>query len=529
MKKTLLCSLLLLSTTLINAQFKKIAEGPEFDEPQSGYTRIIQMKNGNTVFFRVTLKEGIDIRIYDANHKEKVSTNIEPGYEKLPKGASISGAFAINDDIVILISSYADKAPALYRLIIDGRNGRLKKEDIVRELTKLNMGQGYALMFSKNLSMPGFYAHSSLSGNCYAVAAFNTFESDRNKRIEIIVYGADHRLISRAFYASPAEKYKYLDYLDMEVLDDERVSLLVNGYNTRASGGKASEILLGDLAKGSKAIEFNELNLPKDSVAHVGSVKYNPITQKMIVVVCLREKENAKTVYSYLTIVDPVTHKAEITGPAELSDKIYGKNYGWFKKKGDYTGILREIYINDDGGFSITYEEQAIVTTQTTYGSNTYTNSHLELNNIAIGVYNKTGEMISTFLVPKGNWIEQEFMYSASYGFGNQYKRFTYINGGGKNYILLNDTERNIAKIEKDREPIKIVGISDCDAFYLPLSGTELIPGRAYLFGQPENRKEHKIAALGISSYDRINNVFVTLLAMPEGRNKQAKLVWMKP
>ena len=37
MKKKLLCSLLVLSATLINAQFKKIAEGPEFEDVRERY------------------------------------------------------------------------------------------------------------------------------------------------------------------------------------------------------------------------------------------------------------------------------------------------------------------------------------------------------------------------------------------------------------------------------------------------------------------------------------------------------------
>jgi len=523
MRRYTILPLLLLFAFAASAQFTKLAEGPEFDEPKSGYTQVIQLKSGGTVFFRVTLKEGIDIRVYDPSHKEKVATTLEPGYEKLTKGASISGAFEINGDVVILISNFEDKMPVLTRLVIDGKSGRIKKEDRVRELMKMNMGQGYAMMFG-GVKMPQFYAHASQSGNCYAVAAFNTFESDRNKRIEIIVFGPDHKQISRTFYSSPEEKYKYLDFLDLEVLDDQRVYMLVNGYNTRASGGKSSEILLGDVAKGSSSVAFSQIDLPKDSVAHRGVIKYNPITQQLIVVASLLEKEKSQTVYNYLTIVDPATHRSVKTIPAVLSDKVYGKSYNWLKKKDDFTGVLRDIYINDDGGFSIAYEEEAVITT---YNGN-YSNSHVELNNIAVSIHNRDGALRSTYLVPKSNWIEQEFYYSADYGFGNQYKKFAYINKGDLSYLLLNDTERNISKVEKDRTPIKVIAISQCDAFFLPLAGNELIPNRDYFFGKPESSKEHNIASFGVSSYNKAANVFVTLRAMPSGRDKLAKLVWYK-
>jgi hypothetical protein len=117
--------------------------------------------------------------------------------------------------------------------------------------------------------------------------------------------------------------------------------------------------------------------------------------------------------------------------------------------------------------------------------------------------------------------------YSPEYGFGNQYKRFTYINGGGNNYLMLNDTERNIDRIVKDRVPIKTIGIAQCDAFYFPLTGKDLIPARAYLFGVPESNKEHNLAAFGVAAYDKVKNIFVTLRAMPS--DKTAKIVWFTP
>jgi hypothetical protein len=179
------------------------------------------------------------------------------------------------------------------------------------------------------------------------------------------------------------------------------------------------------------------------------------------------------------------------------------------------------VYINDDEGFSIVYEEEALV--------NMSESVRLDLNNIAVSVYNRTGNIINSFLIPKSNWIDGVYSSSADFSFSNQYKRFTYINGNGKSYILLNDTERNIERIVKDREPIKTIGISQCDAFYFPLTGNNLIPNRVFLFGKPEDNKEHNLAVSGISAYDRGKNIFVTLQTMPSGRDKTTRLVWFTP
>ncbi|MBK8494333.1 MAG: hypothetical protein IPL50_04415 [Chitinophagaceae bacterium] len=78
---------LLISNLPVYAQFKQIAEGPKFEEPDKGHLRIIQLKNGNTIYFHLTPKDGVNLRLYDVSHKEKISTNFDLGIDrvKLPQ------------------------------------------------------------------------------------------------------------------------------------------------------------------------------------------------------------------------------------------------------------------------------------------------------------------------------------------------------------------------------------------------------------------------------------------------------------
>ena len=36
------------------AQFKAIAQGPVFEEPENGFSKVLQMKDGSTLFFHGT-------------------------------------------------------------------------------------------------------------------------------------------------------------------------------------------------------------------------------------------------------------------------------------------------------------------------------------------------------------------------------------------------------------------------------------------------------------------------------------------
>ncbi len=518
----------LLTVLSANSQFKTIAEGPEFDEPEKGYMRVLQLSSGYTTYFRITLKKGIDIRIYDERHKEKVVTNIQPAYGELGWATTIAGAFEINGDIMILIGADLKASPVMIRLLIDGKTGQLKKEDRLAELSKVNYFRSYAISYG-GIERPGFYANTSLSKNHYAVASFNTFESDRNKRIEVIVYGADHKEISRAFYNSPEEKYKYLDYLDMEVLDNGKVVILVNGYNTRTSGKKGNEILLGELQKAASQVSFNELDFPRDSMVYAGKLRYDPATKKMIIVVSILNPKSS-SVYNYLAFADLDIHKAVKTIPVLLPpDKVYGWSSEMFAKKTDFKGIIRDIYIDDDNTFSISLEEEEMVGSSHFDGNLMHDNAHLVLSNVAIAVYNREAILLNTFLIAKTYSMSAQSLSAADYGFGNQYKRFGYVNTGTKKYILINELERNIETVQKGRQPLRIMGVGACDAFYLPLNKKELVPERKYIFGEPADRKDNKIATFGVSAYDKKNNLFATLRTTDPGRGKESQIVWIKP
>ena len=113
MKSVIPLSLMLFLCLLARAQFKSIDQGPVFEEPERGFSKILQLKNGSTIFFHITFKEGINLKIYDAVHKQKVDKHIEPAYGKL-KGGSIDGIFEINGDATLLVSETDERRDLFY-------------------------------------------------------------------------------------------------------------------------------------------------------------------------------------------------------------------------------------------------------------------------------------------------------------------------------------------------------------------------------------------------------------------------------
>jgi len=532
MKKPLSLFLLILLFSTVKAQFKQIAEGPVFKEPEEGFAKVLQLKNGNTMFLDISLKEGIQVHMYNPAHHETAITQVDPSYGKISRGGNIKGAFEINGDVVLMVSSLDSRVPTLYRVIIDGKTGTLKDDTKIAELGKVNIFQGYSMAFG-GVPIPDFFVRKDPNSDNYAVVLFNTFESDRSKRIEIVSYGTNNKEMSRAYYASPDEKYKYLHYIDMAVIGSEKVCVLAYGYNKLNDGD--SELILANLDKGAKEVSYTELGFSQDLSVYQGVARYSPATKSVILSVVVKQKGSRNEYSSVLTFINPFEKKINKFNEISPSDRI---NAFASSKKG-FRGLPQNIFINQDGTFTVVYEEMEIIT-RTSYGVNvsSSSNSSTTLGDLAVVNYSKTGEPINDFIIRKShvlsNTLLDPFYHSVREGSaqelrgGNQFKSFAYLDGISKSFILFNDTERNNEKQEQG-SLVSIQGVSDCDGFYYAIAGANAVPKRDYVFGNPAGKHDHNLGLFSISDYDRKNNVYVTLELSKEDGKKGVKVVWLQP
>ena len=534
MKKIIFFSLFV-SFFFVEAQFKQLAAGTLFAEPEEGFAKIIQMKNGNTFYLNITTKEGINIRIYNAAHAEAVVTTISPAYEKLKTG-DVEGVFEINNDIVLLISERDDHTPILYRLVIDGTTGKLKEEKTIARLHKEGA-------FINTSAYKLFNASKDPYSDNYAVCLYNVMESDREKRIEIIHFGSNHQEISRAFCVSSDEENKFFLYIDMVVMGPDRVCAFLFASEEKYNFGRKGNLILATLQKGSSTVNYSNLNLTEELKISWGLGRYNPVTKFIYFLGAakLKKEWDKQNYIPYLTILDPLTNKIKSSGNIGVNEKLNALYKERFDKEDDYSGMPQNLFINDDGGFSIVYEE-ILVKKQSQQYSSGFGSAQIrvdtKLGKLVVATYDQNAKLVFNYLVPKAHWVifqelspfyhaRREGTAQALYR-GNQYKSFAYLNGTNKNYILFNDTERN-NDVKKDKF-VEVEGISDCDAFLYNLSGNDIIPKREYAFAATADSKEHNLALYAISDYDKKNNVYVTLRLDKETRaSKQVKLVWLQP
>jgi hypothetical protein len=551
----LLLALLCIAYLPVHAQFKQIAEGPKFEEPEEGFAKILQLKNGNTFYMHVTLTEGINVRIYDASHKEKVVTTFLPSYQELEENDAVEGVFEINDKVIVFVNKYENKLLTLYRLIIDGNTGKLSQDKIIA-VSKNPAKYG---KLRKPRQTDFFNIRKDPNSDNYAIAVYDESEGDRTKILEIIHYSGDHTELTRKFCHLPISAT--CNFLDMVVLGPEKICVFLaftQQYEIKYH-------IMAVIEKGTTAINYTELTIP-DQLIEVykaakknllvpetllfGMAKYNPETQKIIFAEDgLVNYDRGEWYYlsaikhiPLLYMIDPVTKEVQSFQQLAQSEKLHTEFKELLDEKKKYNGRPQDIIINDDGGFTILYEEQLFGWDKS--GNRT------ELESIVVSRYDRNGKNISEYLVPKAQavlttklvpfYISKRAQSAQLLFRGNQYKSFAYVDGIKSKYILFNDTEKN-NDIKNARKKgnlytglsraklVMIIGVTiDCNAFMYKLTGDDLFPEREYLFAEKE--KSRALALLTVSDYNKKNNTYVTLMLDKSNmKNKMVNIVWQEP
>lgn len=520
------------------AQFTQLAVSSSFDEPKNGFAKLIQLKNGNTMFLYLPTKESIEVKVYDAQHKQKAVKAIAPGFDQ-SKHAVVKGVFEVNGNVVVTICNYEDYRPELYRIVIDGNTGEKISVDKLGELDKMTYGKGLGVLFG-HVALPDFFVRKDPNSDNYAVVLLNSFEADRNKRILIIWYGPDNKEINRAYYTSPNDKYKYLEYLDMAVIGSDQVNVLAYAHNTPSHGGRESELVIANLKAGAKNVEIQDLPFSKDLNFRYAVTRYNPVSKQILMVAAVQTGRSENVFGTTLVYIDPFGGKV-LDSKTIYPNKANAASLAMFGRKAEFTGVPQNLFVNADGSFAVVFEEMAVADAHSFYGMSTpqadaYTKTIL--GNIAVSQYDAQGNETNCYFVPKSQELEGQLLHpfyhslrdgSAAEMHGqNTYKSFAYLYGKDKSYICFDDADKNEAE-EKRGKIATIVNVNQSDGYYFPLDGTDIIPQRGLVFGKPDGKHEHKLAMFGVSDYDRDRNVYAMLQLDREGRSKEVEVVWLQP
>jgi hypothetical protein len=447
MRKTTILYLLAWFAIPAHAQFTTVAESPAFQEPEDGSARILQLKNGNTLFLHYTVRQGLAIQLFDSAHR-RIDTLPSITNRASFKNGNLDAAFEAGGNAALFISDRTQKHPIMRRLTINGHTGQLQEDSVIADLDKVNLRKKKVNTASDFLVIKDPWSES------YAMWMYFNTDEETDGGYQIVHFGAGHREISRARFRNFDNEVPF-QYWDMAVIGEEQLCIL--GMEEHRTVDKDSTVMkLATLEKGKIFFAFHDLKFPKGLNTVGGFIKYNPHTGQLLLMQAVKadEKKTSRTT-TYLATVK--LHSMNVSYSKEIYlDKVNRKSLEVFGPKEEYAGVPQNIFIKHDGSYAIVFEE---LDNHVRMMNNTPTVVSTVLANVAVVDFNAEGRELNSWMIPKRQ-INQGVIMKPFYlknrenvqeklNWDDRYKFFTYIPG----YILINDLDEKHKLLERGKQP----------------------------------------------------------------------------
>ncbi|HXS37924.1 MAG TPA: hypothetical protein VN721_14570 [Flavipsychrobacter sp.] len=550
MKKTLFVLFaLMMCAHFTKAQTPHIEMSEPFDEPEEGnWNKLLQLKNGNTFYFHFTKKDGIEVTVYDKNRKQIASNTLtsnlwEPGKMKESK---IEGLYEINGEPVIFLHQLLNRTPTLFRLRLNPDNGKLVEEKLMGTIQRYGAFAGYAMALG-HVSESDFFIEKDPRTDCYGVVYFNGFAHESGERIKVEHYNGEHKLINSAYYDAPDGQYKYLRFIAMTVEGDRNIFLAVYGFNTQASGGDDSRVIISKLSADVNVFKQKILDNTEDFKNTTATMTYNPGRQvlQLLTLTYLTTKskffshKSTSTFLPLITDIDPMTLSVTSSQPL-AGEKVSEYMKANLDQDDGFNGIPQTMVINKDNTTTILSEESE---TKTIVDSRTGTimSEKTLLSNIGISELDANEKELYGYGILKSQqangYIPNLYLSEKDNGYwyyqrtpamqlnNNPFLSFDYVNTNSNRYIIFNDYPDNFDKDEKKKRKT-VTTISDANTIYYVLNNGQMT--KHYLFGEPESDRKSKFSYIASSDYLQNTNTYATIIVERDGRDKQARIAWVK-
>ncbi len=547
MKKRLfgyLLLLLLLPGQQVLARFHVLGSSASFDEPRGGFGKILALRNGNTAFLHISVKDGIHVRIYDPQHKEIAVNDLGPSYGKL-KRADVKAVFEISNNIVVFIHQQEDKKGVLYRLIISGNDGKLLEEKAIVTLPPLKVDLVKNALVG---SMP--YVSKDPASDNYAVALLYLIDGQHDK-IELVHYNKDHGEVGRGAFQSAGEENKMLKYMGMHVVNDkEVVALLVGGSSRTITGVQDGPMLAASLRKGTSEVVLHPLDYQDAGAIQSIAVQYHQPSDQLYLLAS--ERVAVTTSKARINTFLSTVRLSDYAVKTSMLDMDSIKNSAGRYTSEEFEGSPQGLFLKEDGSYSVVYEEvgkkvfPATVTHTRTYSGrssqtrvSTWPEQYqLFLGDMGVVQYTLEGKVKASYYIPQRRKVDiapSEMRYNRQSDDAQEltwYTHFThsyYLNGKKEDYVFMNDLPGNQEKVDRHEKIAPVMDFKDCRTYAFRIGGPETIAQRELAFGAVTDAGKDDIAMCPVSDYDKERNIFITLKRDRSGRKSPVQLIWLQP
>ncbi|MCW3465635.1 hypothetical protein [Chitinophaga nivalis] len=513
--------------------------GPAFAEPGDGWDKLLQLKNGNTIYLHFARKEGLTVNVYNPKRELAATDTVRSQLWNAAdlESTEIDGIFEIKGQPVVFLQQIVKDSPVLYRLILDGETGKLRQEDKLGALPSIRHRSVYT---QDNLASHDCYVEKDRHSDHYAVAFFSGAAIQRTdsirERIQVLHFSPEHTLINKGWLYLQDTAYNYFSYISMAVQGREKVYLATAGFNTKRKGSEPwSSVVFSMLSPDSSSFESNVLAYTANYGDVTGELFPLPRLQQVRLLLQVPSQQSDGGSGTFLNILSPFTGKLRkhtMLSFPELSRNVR-MNLGY---KDGYKGVPQRLLQRDDGSSTLLLENiysfkqgnaqiNKLHTNMGDAGIAELDNDGREITTMAVSKSQVIMGICEPFLQHRRNKSEWVFRNKIAALNTNTYLSYDYISIPDASFVLFNDYLQYLDSggQEKTRKPLKYAADANfvCYRFYAGKME------RLFLFGAPEVTKGYA-GMMGAADYNADNRVYATVIISRQGSEKKANIAWIQ-
>ncbi len=502
-KLLMLLFLALASTSVLTAQKINIQKSDAFEEPDDTWNKLLQFKNGNTLFFHRKDGKGIEVTVYDKSRKKTGQNFVES--DDFDDNALICGLYEINGEAVLFFYRIC-KEPVLFRYRINATTGALVQKDELGTLEHLP-GMAIQYKFALNSHLSGFDVEKDPNSDFYTTITYDQeikIGSSGKQQITVTHFDGSHKKINEGRYTGPPG-FKNLTYKNAVVDGDKAIYLLFCGFKERPTQKECS-LVLSKLSAGTTAFKHAKLNTDlslEDVTAHmVFNHNSNKIQLMTTYLTSSTSKVLSQKVTKYyaslLTYIDPETLEAK-SRKQVAGEKVNAYALGHFKE--EYTGIPSHMILNKDNTTTILMERRES-TVKETY-----------LDAAGISVLSDEGVELQGYAINKKQLLD-----------GTPCMSYNYVNTSKSNYVFYNDVPGNIEKNADETSPeIAKARGGRLSTVCVKLNDNSV--EKSLLFGTQDS--DEPTSTLMVPDYNKDTETYATMILEGKGKKSHMRIAWI--
>lgn len=512
--KFLFCLMILFSCSNAFAQDLKYSVSDPVDISQSGYDRLVQLKNGNTMLFHFENRKGILVKVFDQQRKEIAS------YKELCKivdintldRATLEEIFGVGNEAVLLIEQDIDNRQTLVRLRFSSETGKLISEE--------------KLVRSESFAKPTHMAVlKSNVDDRYHVVCAKEKKGFVEKEMFVTVYNEKHEAERTVPITIDQKGYDAVT-LDKATIDKSGnvIASVILSKIVKFPTEIDRQLVVCYLPQNSQQFAYKKVQLPQMSHLDMKST-YNPFNNSINVLFTLLffdEVKNAKgtsTVHlseNMLMLMDPGTMSMNFT--KFVNDKVRNYVVTEIDTNQYFSGTVMDMHTNQYGLTTL------IIDGYTKHVANIGMKGVTGLrHNISFCQLDDKGNELFGKSVPVSR-LTSHNVYPGVLRRNNSLASKDCFNTKSNFYVAFNEVEKNF-DLKLSEQHDSIYNVDFTNAAYYKLNKKKEIT-KHYLFGQPVDG-EYKHIYPASADFNEKSNTYALLYRHVKAGKPTMHIAWV--